>query len=154
MSCFTAFSCPIFLLLHKFFHHLICTSFLCDKNPVIVCPHEAANLVAVFEAILDVNAHSSCFPTSLHIPEHLFGYHEPEPLGLHASLSDTFVKVNLLSTFSKVASLSRLVISGSKAARSSLAHSVLPRFVQYFGFSHIERGIDVYTLTTYKAGCR
>ena len=56
----------------------------------MVCPHKAANLVAVFEAILDVTAHLSVFPMLLHIPELSSGYLEPEPWGLHASLSDAY----------------------------------------------------------------
>ena len=56
----------------------------------MICPHIAANLVTVFEVILDVNAHLSVFPMLLHIPELLSGYLESEPWDLHASLSDAY----------------------------------------------------------------
>ena len=71
-------------------HHLICIFYLVWHNPIMVCPHKAANLVAAFEAILDVTAHLSVFPMLLHIPELFSGYLEPEPWGLHASLFDAF----------------------------------------------------------------
>ena len=50
-------------------HHLICSFFLVWHNPIMVCANKAANLVADFEAILDVNAHLSFFfPMLLNIP--------------------------------------------------------------------------------------
>ena len=66
----------------------------------MVCPHKAANLVADFEAILDFQCCSTFQSFSLATLSESLGA-STLPSLIH------FVKRNLLSTFSKVVSLSR-----------------------------------------------